>query len=619
MRSRRRGALGALALVLPLGGLLADGAAARTWEDPVLLSPAAKAAISPSVGIDSSGDATAIWGMQDDTAGYLHPPHTIRMATRAAGGAWAVDLTDRSGPRARRPSLSVAGNGAAVASWLEQDSSGVTGKVWAMARGSSGGFGAATQLSGAGAGDNALGATVATALDSGGSGAVAWETSLSGTARLAVRQVSGGALAGSNATLAGNSQSFQTTRRAPDLAVGGAGPLVAFDRFSTTTFDLRPALYGPPGGSGFPAPAELAPTAVSPGYPAIAVAGGGQLAAAWMNTSSQHVYARLGEVEAPEEVSTGNSSAPIALAAAPDGTLLAAWRQDDDPSNLGGVHVYAAVRPSGASSFAAPVKLSQEGDAIGSFDGPVAGFAGNEAIVAWSRDTGSINRIEVSTRPSGGSFPAIADPVSGPFGSEDGDADEPALATNADGQAVLVWAQAFQAPSGGNPYSRIASSRSGFVSEPPPDNRKPAVTSFGASRERFAQGRDEGAVEAAKGQRTIMYPKGQRKQVLRVGTYFVFNSSEAGEATIRIKGTGCTRFLPAGKDFDEERRHNHCRAIHESATLKRNARKGGNRILYLGRGLAAGGDYVARLTVADAAENVSVTRIAHFSVDAKLP
>ena len=91
---------------------------------------------------------------------------------------------------------------------------------------------------------------------------------------------------------------------------------------------------------------------------------------------------------------------------------------------------------------------------------------------------------------------------------------------------------------------------------------------------RFAQGSHEGAIEAGKGQKTIMYLKGQRKQVLRVGTHLIFNSSEAGEAVIRIKSTGCTRFLPAGKEFDEQRRHDHCKAVRESATLKRDEQGG---------------------------------------------
>jgi hypothetical protein len=585
----------------------------------VLVSPAAKAAISPAVGINSAGNATAIWGMQDDTAESAHPPHTIRLATRAAAGDWIVDLADRSGPRARRPTLSVAANGAAVASWLEQDAAGTLGKVWAMARGSAGGFGTATQLSGTGSSDNALGATVATALDASGNGAIAWEANLSGTSRPVVRLLTGGGLAASNATLTGNPQSFQTTRRTPDVAVGNDGPLVAFDRFSTTTFALRPALLGPPSSGGFAAPAELTPaSAVSPAFPAIAVTPGGSLGAAWLNNSSQRVFARLGSAETPEEVSGGQASSPIALTAAPDGTLLAAWRQDDDPSNLGEVFVYAALRGPGSGSFGAPVKLSEEADTGNSIDGPVAGFAGNEAIVAWSRDTGTLNRIEVSARPAGGSFPGVADEVSGPFGSEDGDANDPVLATNAAGQAVLMWAQSFQAPGGGNPYARIASTRSGFGSEPPPDTKKPIVGSYRASRQRLAQGSREGAIEAGKGQKTIMYPKGQRKQVLRVGTRLIFDSSEAGEAVIKIKGTGCTRFLPAGKEFDEQRRHDHCKAMRESATLERDAHKGANRILYFGQGLAAGGDYAARLTVTDAAGNVSATKVAHFSVDEKL-
>ena len=183
---------------------------------------------------------------------------------------------------------------------------------------------------------------------------------------------------------------------------------------------------------------------------------------------------------------------------------------------------------------------------------------------------------------------------------------------------MLIWAQSFPAPGGGNPYARIVSTRSGYGNQPPPDTRKPVAGSFRASRQRFAQGSHDGAIEAGKGQKTIMYPKGQRKQVLRVGTHLIFNSSEAGEAVIRIKGTGCTRFLPAGKEFDEQRRHDHCKAVRESATLKRDASKGANRIPYFGRGLAAGGDYAARLTVTDAAGNVSATKTARFSVDAKL-
>lgn len=301
--------------------------------------------------------------------------------------------------------------------------------------------------------------------------------------------------------------------------------------------------------------------------------------------------------------------------------------------------MYAAVRPAGAAQFATPVPLSDEADFGGDLDGPVAAFAGDEAIVAWSRDAGLFERVEVSVRPAGGSFDDVADQVSGEVDGGDGDATGPSLAANAAGQGALAWTQVFGSPTN---HSRVIATRSGVATPgpggggepgpgappsppaggspppaggPPPDSTRPVATRFRTSRERFAKGRQEGKVAVPKEGRTVVFPRGQKRTALRVGTKFVFVASEPGAAVIRIRGLHCQRILPAG---DPDRRDPPRCQRSSKATVRATARTGANRVTFLGGKLAPGVRYRARLVITDAAGNASRPVSRTFVLDARL-
>src|SRR5205085_7545167 len=85
------------------------------------------------------------------------------------------------------------------------------------------------------------------------------------------------------------------------------------------------------------------------------------------------------------------------VAAAPDGTVIAAWVRSDGTN----YHIAVRVRPPGGS-FSPVQDLSAAG---GNPQEPTVAFdsLGN-AIVAWVRSDGTNNRIQWTLRPAGGSF-----------------------------------------------------------------------------------------------------------------------------------------------------------------------------------------------------------------------
>jgi hypothetical protein len=119
----------------------------------------------------------------------------------------------------------------------------------------------------------------------------------------------------------------------------------------------------------------------------------------------------------PEGASFG-----VALAVAPDGTLVAVWPQ--------GGRILAAQRPAGGT-FGPPVRLSGAGYARA----PVLTVTASGAVVAaWVQSAGEGNALVVSARPSSGAFGAARELAP----ASEGAVSPHALATS-DGAVVLTY------------------------------------------------------------------------------------------------------------------------------------------------------------------------------------
>ncbi|UUY06066.1 hypothetical protein LRS13_11290 [Svornostia abyssi] len=105
-----------------------DGANARVqaatrpaggaWTSPDTVSTAGQDAYPGQVGVDASGNATAVWYRSDGAN------MRVQAATRPAGGAWAApDTLSASGQGADYPHVAVGANGDATAVWRRFDGS----------------------------------------------------------------------------------------------------------------------------------------------------------------------------------------------------------------------------------------------------------------------------------------------------------------------------------------------------------------------------------------------------------------------------------------------------------------------------------------------------------------
>ena len=585
----RRRAPWATGLVLP-AALASVAAAGPAWTTPVVVSPAGEDAAFPEIGAASGGATTLVWMGTDSLASS---DYRIHLATRGAAGSWTVAPDALSAGGAFAPALAVSADGTAVAAWYFHVGS--VQKIQTCVRPAGGAFGAPVDLT---SGSDQVGGVVSVALDAAGSGGIAYPI-FGSTKRIDVWLVNAGALAAAKSVVPGGTSIYPVpTSVRPSIVASAGGLAVAFDKYSAPTI-LGPKLLGPSVNGAFVAPADLSPAPLaSLSDPVIGPAPGGQIAAAWRTSTG--IQVRVG-AETPQVLT--DAATGLTLGSAPDGTLVAVWRTD---------RVFAAVRPASGVSFGAPVQLSEPGARFSG--GPRLAFAGNRAIVVWSRSTDLFDRVEVSERPAGGSFSGIADTLSGRIGAgADGDARDPAIAADAQGHATIAWTQTFKDAATGTLYARVVSTSLG---QGPADLKAPKVAKLKTSSERFAAGANLFDVVVPKGGTSTLFPEGAMPKPLRAGTQFVFTSSEGGTYRIDITGVGCSTFHKVGRKTREDRGTDGCAALDDAVTLTGPATKKVNRVTFFGAGLTPGGYYQAELTVTDEAGNVSKSRTVTFYFDA---
>src|SRR4051794_28095829 len=233
----------------------------------------------------------------------------------------------------------------------------------------------------------------------------------------------------------------------PGLAVASDGSAIAAWAWHDPAGWVVQAATRPAGGRFGPAQTLSRPTRWRP-FVALAVAAGGEAVAAWQlggdyrDPEEPLMYA-IAPAGAPfgatATLGDGGGHADLALAAAPDGSMLAAWvptyyldKGDTTPAKL----LVADRAPGGA--FGPARTLATGGPGFVDQGGPAAAFTSDGgALVAWARPTGEGHTngvVEAFARPAGGDFGGaeqLGDPARSPAGLR--------LAAGRHGEAVLVW------------------------------------------------------------------------------------------------------------------------------------------------------------------------------------
>jgi hypothetical protein len=446
------------AAVATVVGLLASvwvavpAEAAGKWSQPKTLSstdvtsiPIDGSRYGPAIQVrtDGAGNAVATW-IQD-----INDVCQAKWATRQFGGAW-------SAPRSLAPvmdscpifggglmSLAMNKNGRAVVAWVDDN------VAVAAIRPAGGSFGTPVTMP---ASDTTVSVDVTTAINATGTVAVAWTeptfTIGSPTPLKARVRPAGGAYSSvETLTTAGGAA-------APKLLVEPSGAVTAawaraysLD-FSTTHFAIETA-YRPVGEQFQSTPDQtLDDYVVSSGgladvAPQLAADANTRTTAVWVQeTGSKRIVrsasktvgsATFGTAQSVNASDTGNAKLPRLAVDRATNTAVVVWLQCGASCT-----VRSAVRPN-AGGYGNLQTIS--GALPTNVWAPVVDItSAGAAVAAWSgAPNGSgADRVATAVRPKGGSFGAeafISGPVNGSI-----DDNGPAIATDAKGNAVVLWA-----------------------------------------------------------------------------------------------------------------------------------------------------------------------------------
>jgi len=148
--------------------------AVSSWSAPADLSDTTKFGRAPQLAVDGVGAVTVVWA-ECTTADFSTSSYEVRTATRSSSG-WSAAKTLGSGDatiisRSDGPAIAVAPTGAAVASWIERTTSGLSA-VKAAARTAGGPWGEPTTLSAASA--DVISGSTRVGIDADGDAAALW-------------------------------------------------------------------------------------------------------------------------------------------------------------------------------------------------------------------------------------------------------------------------------------------------------------------------------------------------------------------------------------------------------------------------------------------------------------
>ena len=218
---------------------------------------------------------------------------------------------------------------------------------------------------------------------------------------------------------------------APQVAIDPSGNAVAvWEGSSATNANVQAAVLA--SGTTTSTPVPLSASNVDAAGPQVAVDGNGNAIAVWQRQGSEDVVQAAirpagGAFGMPVNLSAADASAsPPQLDMNAAGAAIAVWSLLD----TGDPVVQAASRPAGGA-FATAVPVSAGG---GSAENPtVAINTSGDAVVGWLRSGVSSTIVQVATRAGSGSFSAPVDLTT------TGAASSPKVAINQAGDIVAAW------------------------------------------------------------------------------------------------------------------------------------------------------------------------------------
>jgi hypothetical protein len=224
----------------------------------------------------------------------------------------------------------------------------------------------------------------------------------------------------------------------PQVAADGHGDSLAVWR----RFDLKAGHYvieaaGRPAGGAWQTPAPISSASEAPSLPQVGLDLGGDAVAVWLghNGGEYSIQAATragvsGAWSTPQELK-GLGTTPVSeprpdLAVNSHGDAIAAWEVH------GGVHaaLEASVRTAGTWGPAETIST----EAVDMHPAEVGIDAAGDSTAAWEQEAEGFIRATVSARPAGGKWQS---PLA--LSATEREANEPRIAENASGEAVVIW------------------------------------------------------------------------------------------------------------------------------------------------------------------------------------
>ncbi|MFN8121538.1 MAG: choice-of-anchor C family protein [Thermoleophilia bacterium] len=381
-----------------------------TWGANAWTSAVAGGADVPQVGVDSAGNAVAVWRQ------YNGANYEVYTASRPAGGSWGTPAALTTGaPDPQTVALAVGADGTAVAVWDRYDGSNY--RIYAAVRSSSGVWGTPAAISTAGS--MALNPKVA--IDATGNAVAAWEQGGVQAARY-----SGGAW-GSPQTVG------STGADQPRVAMNATGETALVWRRSDGT-NTRTEAATRSGSGAWSAVSVISASGRDAQSPNVAVTPAGAMVATWIRSDGTNTLVQTSERPSGgawgagvSRSAAGQNATGPQIASHADGGIVLTWTRYD-----GTAWRVQAIERTGAGTWGSVSDMSDP--AQNGFGPSVATSANGDAILTWYRWDGARYRVQSSVKTSGGSWGATTT-----HSDTGATAYQVQAAMAPDGTAVLVW------------------------------------------------------------------------------------------------------------------------------------------------------------------------------------
>jgi hypothetical protein len=393
----------------------------KSWGTATLIESGTGEAYFPQIAFDGDGNAIAVWYQHDGS-------HNSIYANRyTSGWGWGSATVIESGTgEAYFPQIAFDADGNAMAVWAQYD--GVPLSIYANRYTSGWGWGTAAVIE-SGTGDAILFPQIA--IDSDGNAMAVWVQDDGAHNSIYANHYTPGGGWGTAALI----ESGTGGALFPQIAFDADGnALVVWRQYDGSHNSIYANRYISGGGWG-------SATLIESGTgdadnPQIAFDPDGNAIAVWVQNDGAHksIYANRytsgggwGSATVIES-DTGDAYEPQ-IAINGDGNAIAVWHQNDGSHNS----IYAnRYTPGGGWGTAALIE-----NGTGNADNPQIAFdPDGNAIAVWVQNDGSHNSIYANRYTPGGGWGSATVIESGT-----GDADNPQIAFDADGNAIAVWRQ----------------------------------------------------------------------------------------------------------------------------------------------------------------------------------